>query len=494
MARKEGLFRLSDATAVGVHAEYVRRLTHQGQLTRVGRGLYALPTLAPTEHHTLAEVATRVPKAVFCLLTALRFHGLGTQNPREVWLAVDRRAGIPRIDFTPIRTVRISGTALTAGIETHTIDGAKVRVTSPARTVVELLQISQQDRYRRRGRGAAGLPPHAEGNPRCTVARSQSTASGQGHASLLGWDVMTRKPLVNISASVRARLLKVAKERREDFTLTLMNYAAERFLYRLSKSKHRDQFVLKGAMLFAVRIGEPYRPTRDLDLLGLGEATETAIKTAVSEIAATPVEDDGLVFDAGTLTVHAIREDNRYGGLRAVLQARLAEARIHVQIDVGFGDAISPGALDLEFPTLLTDMASPRVLAYPTETIIAEKAEAIVDLGISNSRMKDFSDVAVAARRVAFDGESLVAALRATFRRRGTSLPDGDIVPLSVRFVQDASAQANWKAFAARSGQSEFETLEQVVRELQRFLGEPIVHARSTKPFGAHWNPGGPWT
>jgi predicted transcriptional regulator of viral defense system len=137
MARKERLFRLSDATAAGVHAEYVRRLTHQGKLTRVGRGLYALPTLAPTEHHTLAEVATRVPKAVFCLLTALRFHGLGTQNPREVWLAVGRRAGIPRVDFTPIRTVRISGAALTTGIETHTIDGVKVRVTSPARTVVD---------------------------------------------------------------------------------------------------------------------------------------------------------------------------------------------------------------------------------------------------------------------------------------------------------------------------------------------------------------------
>ena len=117
MAGKKRLFRLSEATAAGVHPEYVRRLTRQGQLTRVGRGLYALPTLEPTEHHTLAEVAKRVPKAVFCLLTALRFHGLGTQNPREVWLAVDRRAGIPRVDFTPIRTVRLSGAALTAGID-----------------------------------------------------------------------------------------------------------------------------------------------------------------------------------------------------------------------------------------------------------------------------------------------------------------------------------------------------------------------------------------
>src|SRR5229473_1544310 len=122
---------------------------------------------------------------------------------------------------------------------------------------------------------------------------------------------MTRKtPPVNVSASVRARLLKVAKERREDFTLTLMNYAAERFLYRLSESKHRDRFVLKGAMLFAVRIGEQYRSTRDLDLLGMGEATEAAIQTAVREIAMTAVDEDGLVFDVGTLEVHAIREDN----------------------------------------------------------------------------------------------------------------------------------------------------------------------------------------
>ncbi len=137
MARKRRLFRLSEAIAAGVHPEYVRRLTRQGQLTRVGRGLYALATVEPTEHHTLVEVAKRVPKAVFCLLTALRFHGLGTQNPREVWLAVDRRAGIPRIDFTPVRTVRLSGAALTAGIDVHNIEGVKVRVTSPARTVVD---------------------------------------------------------------------------------------------------------------------------------------------------------------------------------------------------------------------------------------------------------------------------------------------------------------------------------------------------------------------
>jgi predicted transcriptional regulator of viral defense system len=137
IARKKRLFRLSEAVAAGVHPEYVRRLTRQGELTRVGRGLYTLATAEATEHRTLAEVAKRVPKAVFCLLTALRVHGLGTQNPREVWLAIDRRAGIPRVDFTPIRVVRVSGAALTGGIERHNVDGVRVRVTSPARTVVD---------------------------------------------------------------------------------------------------------------------------------------------------------------------------------------------------------------------------------------------------------------------------------------------------------------------------------------------------------------------
>src|SRR5947207_4805151 len=137
LARRKGLFRLSEATAAGIHPEYVRRLTTTGELTRVGRGLYAIPAQQATEYHTLAEIAKRVPKGIFCLLTALRFHGLGTQNPREVWLAIDRRAGIPRVDFTPVRTIRVSGAALTSGIEEHKVDGVRVRVTSPARTVVD---------------------------------------------------------------------------------------------------------------------------------------------------------------------------------------------------------------------------------------------------------------------------------------------------------------------------------------------------------------------
>ena len=137
LARRKGLFRLSEAIAAGVHPEYVRRLATKGQLTRVGRGLYALPTQQPTGYHTLAEIAKRVPKGIVCLLTALRFYGLGTQNPREVWIAIDRRAGIPRVDFAPVRIVRISGAALTSGVDEHKIEHVTVRITSPARTVVD---------------------------------------------------------------------------------------------------------------------------------------------------------------------------------------------------------------------------------------------------------------------------------------------------------------------------------------------------------------------
>lgn len=135
--RNKRIFRLAEARAVGMHPEQVRRLTRQGRLTRLGRGLYAAASMVPTEHHTLAEVAKRVPKGIVCLLTALRFHSIRTQNPRDVWLAVDRRAAIPKIDFTPVRIVRISGAALTAGIDEHDIEGVTVRVTSPARTVVD---------------------------------------------------------------------------------------------------------------------------------------------------------------------------------------------------------------------------------------------------------------------------------------------------------------------------------------------------------------------
>lgn len=148
----KGLFRLKEAREFGLHPEEVRRLTHAGSLVRLARGVYSVASAVPTEHHTLAEVATRVPNGIVCLLTALRFHEIGTQSPREVWLAVDRRAGVPRIDFVPVRIVRISGTALTTGIEEHDIEGVNVRITGPARTIADCFKF----------RGTVGIDVAAE--------------------------------------------------------------------------------------------------------------------------------------------------------------------------------------------------------------------------------------------------------------------------------------------------------------------------------------------
>jgi hypothetical protein len=147
----------------------------------------------------------------------------------------------------------------------------------------------------------------------------------------------------------------------------------------------------------------------------------------------------------------------------------------------------------MDFPTLLADMASPNVLAYPNETIVAEKADAIVDLGLSNSRMKDFTDIAMAARRWTFDGATLVTALQATFRRRRTPLPEDEIVALSERFIQDERARANWKAFVTRNHPGGFDSLSDVVTEVRRFLLQPLEHVRTGQAFNATWNPGGPW-
>jgi hypothetical protein len=138
-------------------------------------------------------------------------------------------------------------------------------------------------------------------------------------------------------------------------------------------------------------------------------------------------------------------------------------------------------------------MPSPNVLAYPTETIVAEKVEAMVDLGRSNSRMKDFTDLAMAARRVAFDGDRLVAAIRATFRRRQTPVPDVEIVALTEEFTGDERALANWRAFTGRNRLTGFESLAQVVGELRPFLLAPLEYARTGESFAARWNPGGPW-
>jgi predicted nucleotidyltransferase component of viral defense system len=180
-----------------------------------------------------------------------------------------------------------------------------------------------------------------------------------------------REPIKNMGASVRARLLKIAKERNQTFDLFLTRYTLERLLYRLSTTKHKERFVLKGAMLVTTWLDDPHRPTRDIDLLGFGNAKPDEVLQVFREICAVDA-DDGVVFDVAAFAVDRNREELEYGGLRITTFADLGGAKVRVVIDVGFGDAIEPGLTDIELPVLL-DMPAPKLSAYPKETVIAEK-------------------------------------------------------------------------------------------------------------------------
>jgi predicted nucleotidyltransferase component of viral defense system len=296
----------------------------------------------------------------------------------------------------------------------------------------------------------------------------------------------------DIGASVRARLLRLARERGDDFQLLLIRYANERLLYRISKSRHASDFVLKGATLFTVWTGEPHRSTRDLDLLGFGDPSEERIQRVMEEILVLDVEDDGIRFDTDSLEIGPIRERQEYDGIRIVVTARLTTAQVRLQVDIGFGDAITPDATLLKIPTLL-DFPGPLLRVYPRETVVAEKLDAIVQLGLANSRMKDFYDLAVLARKFEFDGELLVRAIRATFERRGTPVPTKLPAGLSSEFAEDAQKRTQWTAFLRKTGAVQPQSLESVIAEVRRFAEQPLSATAGLQPPPRRWPPGGPW-
>lgn len=297
----------------------------------------------------------------------------------------------------------------------------------------------------------------------------------------------------NIGARARARLLRLAKERGDDFQLVLLRFVHERLLYRLASSSYAESFVLKGAALFTVWTGNPHRATRDLDLLGFGDATEAHMRVVFAEIATTPGPDDGVTFDPATIETEPIRGEEAYGGVRVHLEARVATARIRLQVDIGFGDAITPEASVVEFPALL-DFPAPRLRAYPRETVVAEKLEAMVKLGLANSRMKDFYDLAFLARHFEFDGAQLATAIRATFERRGTVLPEGTPVALTADFAGASGKAAQWSGFKRKGAVADAGGLEEVVAEVARFVLRPLAMARTGSPWDGRWPAGGPWT
>ncbi|MBP7382406.1 nucleotidyl transferase AbiEii/AbiGii toxin family protein [Myxococcota bacterium] len=300
-------------------------------------------------------------------------------------------------------------------------------------------------------------------------------------------------PARDIGASVRARLLRLAHERGEDFQLVLTRYVNERLLFRLASSRFAGQFVLKGAALFALWTASPHRATRDIDLLGFGDPGEARMRQVFAEILALDVPDDGIRFDPGSLAVGPIRDDQEYGGIRVEFVARIKTAQVRVQVDVGFGDAITPDARMVEFPTML-DFPVPRLRAYPRETVVAEKLNAVVVLGLANSRMKDFFDVRVLARDFDFNGEVLTRAIRATFDRRGTAIPPKLPVGLTPAFADDPTKIRQWSAFLRKTGISTAGPLVETVTAVAAFVETPLIAAANGLAFNATWHAPGPWT
>lgn len=250
----------------------------------------------------------------------------------------------------------------------------------------------------------------------------------------------------NVAASVRARLLTRAKEQDMDYNLILTKYALERLLYRLSVSQWADAFLLKGALLFDLWFDQPHRPTRDMDLLGFGSSDMANLVTVFCTVCALP-HDDGIVFDPATVRAAEIRKEANYAGVRITLMGILDGARCAVQIDVGYGDAVTPEPESVSYPVLLSGMLAPQIRAYPRYTVVAEKYHAMVSLGMVNTRLKDYFDVWFLTQRAPLDPAVLLQAITATFARRGTPLPQSLPMGLSDMFAKDPSKQKQWAAF-----------------------------------------------
>jgi len=302
---------------------------------------------------------------------------------------------------------------------------------------------------------------------------------------------MSRAP-VNMGASVRNRLTARARAQREDAQRLMIRYVIERLLYRLGRSPHRGLFVLKGAMLFSLWSPTPYRATGDLDLLGYGDNAPDQLMSVFREIMAMAVEDDGVVFHPESLRVTPAREADEYSGARLDFTATLAGARMTIHVDIGYGDAVTPGVVRIEYPTLL-DLPAPSLLAYPPETVVAEKYQAMVSLGMVNTRMKDFFDLWAIAGTFAFDGAVLARAIQATFERRRTALPRELPVALTAGFAADKQVQ--WRAFLARTHIALApEPFDDVQARIATLVMAPTMALLAGQTFVLHWEPDGSWS
>lgn len=296
----------------------------------------------------------------------------------------------------------------------------------------------------------------------------------------------------NIPASIRQRLRDLAGLRNEEFGLVLTKYGLERVLFRLGRSKHRDSFVLKGALLFELWTKDRHRPTRDVDFLAYGPNDIERFIAIFQEICS-DVFEDGLTFDVEAINGERIKEDADYEGIRLQFVAYLGNVRIPIQIDLGFGDVVTPAPVQVEYPTLL-NLPAPVVSAYPRETVVAEKCEALVKLGMANSRMKDFHDLSSLAGQFEFDGSILALAITKTFAKRKTAVPTDVPTALTAEFYQHNSKRQQWTAFTQRNRlYIEPRELAEVVTRVAAFLIPVLESLPDKRSFSAVWSAGGPW-
>lgn len=299
----------------------------------------------------------------------------------------------------------------------------------------------------------------------------------------------------NVAASARARLLNQALRQREEFERTLVRYADERLVYRIGACAARDRCVLKGASLLTVWMPDPHRATRDVDVLMYGSSNDTSIRAFLEEVCAVPCPEDGLRFDLAGLAIDDIREGTQYVGRRARFVAYLGSARIRLQMDFGFGDALPGGPVEVQYPVMLEGTPPPRVRGYTREASVAEKFESMVALDTRNSRMKDFHDLWALSSKFPFAGEGLSTAVDGCFERRGTVWSPETPRVLTAAFYQAPEPTARWRAYLTAGGvivspPTQFDAVgERIVDFLDPIRTNILSHSRMTN----NWRAGGPW-
>lgn len=486
-----GTLRTRDLIALGVHTDTLYALRDSGRIVELGRGLYRLAEASEAEHPDLAIVAARAPNAAVCLISALSYHDITTQIPSSVHLAVPRGSYHGIKMPMPVTVYRFDPKTFHEGLETHHISKTPVKIYSAARAVVDCFKF----------RNKLGLDvalealrlgrqrKHLQNRQLLKYARPLRVENPM--SPYLQAIVMSRKETKSIVASVLARLRNHSKSSGAPFQQILQQYAIERFLYRISQSKHARSVILKGALLLKTFGIPSARPTMDIDMLRKGKAEQASLVGLVKDCATLKVEADGLTFLADSVVAEEITKNSEYKGTRILLDARMDNVRLRIQIDFGVDDVMVPGPRMIEYPVFL-DSDTIKILAYPVESAIAEKLQAMVALGNANSRMKNFYDVWICSQHLDFNTETLLKAIDATFKNRETLVPAEEFEAFTAKFVEGHRVQ--WNAFVRKIGQNELtDAFGNVVEDLRIFVMPVLRSLVHSEALSKDWRAGKGW-